>query len=174
MTLSGVSPQACMTVTEFLLARVAEDEAAARAAIDPERPGTHWQWVTNETDTVVEHGDLREAMNHQDVSLRTVEEFPTKSGVGDLPAFLVSPVEEMEPGAGEHIARHDPARVLAECAAKRAIIELHFECRWASVPSGCSVCRTLSSIPDTYPCRTVSHLATVYADHPDYRQEWAL
>ena len=41
------------------------------------------------------------------------------------------------------------ARVLAECAAKRAIIIYS-------------------------PPKTIQYLAAVYADHPDYRQEWAL
>ena len=41
------------------------------------------------------------------------------------------------------------ARVLAECAAKRAIIVYS-------------------------PPKTLQHLAAVYKDHPDYQQEWAL
>jgi len=49
-------------------------------------------------------------------------------------------------------------RVLGECAAKRAIIETQ------SVPK-------IVAVPNPFILRA---LATVYADHPDYRQEWAL
>ena len=31
-------------IVKFLRARLDEDEALARAAIDPDRPGTHWHW----------------------------------------------------------------------------------------------------------------------------------
>ena len=52
-----------------------------------------------------------------------------------------------------HVARWDPARVLAECDAKRRIIEHCGEWVW----------------PD---CRVLHLLALPYADHPDYRAEW--
>ena len=44
-------------------------------------------------------------------------------------------------------------RVKAECAAKRATME-----RYGGEPGGMSV---------------LKRLASAYADHPDYRQEWA-
>jgi inosine/xanthosine triphosphate pyrophosphatase family protein len=51
---------------------------------------------------------------------------------------------------------YDPARVLAECAAKRAIIELTANC-------------------DGYTQEAMRRtLAAAYSDHPDYRQEWEL
>lgn len=46
-----------------------------------------------------------------------------------------------------------PARVLAECAAKRELVET-----WYDEHGGGHVLRTL---------------ATVYKDHPGYQQEWA-
>jgi hypothetical protein len=60
-----------------------------------------------------------------------------------------------------HIARWDPARVLAECEAKRRIVELvldrpirdHGDCKCES-------------------CWTLRLVALPYADHPDYRAEW--
>jgi hypothetical protein len=55
-----------------------------------------------------------------------------------------------------HIARWDPARVLAEVEAKRAILahhELHAE---------------------PFPCRTMKLLAQPYADRPGWREEWRL
>jgi len=58
-----------------------------------------------------------------------------------------------------------PARVLAECAAKRAII---VECREDHEDS-------LTRNDDTVELGSVVlySLAAVYKDHPDYRQEWA-
>ena len=67
-----------------------------------------------------------------------------------------------------------PARVLAECAAKRAIVELHVEAvRYVSIGRpeveslGCETCAGYDG-PLTYPCPTLRHLATPYAEHPDY------
>lgn len=74
----------------------------------------------------------------------------------------------------EHIARHDPARVLREIAAKRAIIDAHNDDGWC-----CPVCthEPTSGEDDfrgsyNHPCPTLRHLAAVYADRPDYRKEW--
>ncbi len=51
------------------------------------------------------------------------------------------------------------ARVLAECAAKRALVAMH---------EGCDDV----SYGDASTCPEIRTLAAVYADHPDYRQEW--
>ena len=57
------------------------------------------------------------------------------------------------------------ARVLAECEAKRRVVELHPEgdhdCPgqdWTRWPPG--------------PCLTLRALALPHADHPDFREEW--
>jgi hypothetical protein len=90
---------------------------------------------------------------------------------------------------GVHIARHDPARVLREVEAKRAVVQLHHivhrNVAWledgqeavAELPV-CGHCVPRHSafpsrqdVPEG-PCATVLLLAAVYADHPDYRQEW--
>lgn len=74
-------------------------------------------------------------------------------------------------GIAEHIVRHDPARVLAEVDAKRALLDLHGpgEFEYSDVDV-CMVCDQQD--PEPYPCRTVRLLALPYADHPDYRDEW--
>ena len=108
-----------MTLTEFLLARISDDEAVARAAIDPDRPGTHWEWARYEDDVTLMSSDLGDGR----VYLRSVEEFTTSPGGGNLPAFVLSYVEPDESRSLPHIARHDPARVLSECEAKRRIVE---------------------------------------------------
>lgn len=73
----------------------------------------------------------------------------------------------------EHIARHDPARVLAEVDAKRRILDAcppedDFEQRvrfgsWESCSDGC---------PADVMLNVVKLLALPYADRPGYRDEW--
>jgi hypothetical protein len=94
-----------MTLTEFLLARIAEDEESARFAMSRNDGGAldyAGQWF----------------------------------------------------GAVGHAERWEPVRVLAECEAKRRIVE---RCRASNGYWGAEVERML---------------ALPYADHPDYREEW--
>ena len=81
----------------FVAARLDEDEAAAKAAT----PGP-WEFEADDEVFTVhdgEHGDL----------------------VGEVVAFTRGWAD----ANGEHIARHDPARVLREVAAKREILEMY-------------------------------------------------
>lgn len=93
-----------MTLAEFVLARIAEDEAAAS------------RWVYD-------------------------------WGGGDL--------DDLED------------RVLRQCEAFRRIVELHEPVD--EEPDGwCNRCDG-----DGWPCGTMAALASIWSDHPDYRQEWA-
>jgi hypothetical protein len=74
---------------------------------------------------------------------------------------------------GLHIARHHPARVLAEVEAKRDVVARYeFACKEAAQPgiseeereTRLQVAGALQSV--------VLCLAAPYADHPDYREEW--
>ncbi len=108
-----------MTITDFLLARIAEDEETARLEDDPRQ------------------------MNSPECGIDWYE---------------------FERGMGE-VIRVSPARILAECEAKRRIVEAAREYspelqygdngEWAFD-------------------LTLRALAAVYADHPDYDPEWAL
>lgn len=113
-----------MSIVEFLLARIAEDEEIAHVASDPSEV---WE---------VEVSDAHHT-------------FAQVCAVGD--GAVASSVLTVD---AEHIARYDPKRVLAECAAKRAIIEWHRN--W----------------PVLVEAPALHILAAVYADHPDYREEW--
>jgi hypothetical protein len=75
----------------------------------------------------------------------------------------VATVERDEDRA--HIARHDPARVLADIEAKRRIIALHVA-EPGQHPDFCGHDK------HELPCPTLRLLALPYADHPDYRTEW--
>ncbi|MBM4482260.1 hypothetical protein GS443_02760 [Rhodococcus hoagii] len=68
-----------------------------------------------------------------------------------------------EGGEALHIARHDPARVLREVAAKRRILDLAGEISRSGAEFAEQDYRTLTR-----------SLAAVYSDHPDYQQEWAI
>lgn len=71
-----------------------------------------------------------------------------------------------------HIARHDPARVLAEVAAKRAIVDQHTVTATSEVfgevstVTYCPICRNDGQ------CMTLWLLAQPYAERPGYREEW--
>lgn len=66
----------------------------------------------------------------------------------------------------EHIARHDPARVLREVAAKRELLADYerFVAERRRMMNG------WDSYPETSP--VLAAFAAVYADHPDFRDEW--
>lgn len=151
-----------MTITEFLLARIAEDEAAAR---DVPPLGHNFDMGGHRQDERWIFG-------------RTLPS--SADGVGNWSEHRDSPA------TATHFARHDPARVLAECEAKRRIVELHpiyRGPRLLAVDStgrdfACEKCHAASSIDDQSviealgPCNTLLALASVYVDHPDYRDEW--
>lgn len=81
-----------------------------------------------------------------------------------------------------HIARHDPARVLRDIAAKRAIVASHTPSDWPTRSSAtCPICATWdhdvamgdqAAAPVADPCPTLRHLAAVYADRPGYQEGW--
>lgn len=149
------------TLSAFMLARITEDEAAARAAA--ELAETPWRATYG-----------RQVETAREGYLVTPE---------DEHSYTTAPSDAV----GEHIARHDPARVLAECAAKRRIVEDHFLMDGGApetypymaegygepriVYPGCAVCHRDAS-PSRHGCDTVRVLAVPYADHPDYLEEW--
>lgn len=113
-----------MTITEFLLARIDEDEAIARKVIDESSDPLDW---TSEPD------------------------WPPAVG-------LAGPVDG--PSGYESIVI-DPARVLAECEAKRRIVEAADNV--VEPDSGRRLALEF----------VVRQLASVYADHPDFNPSWA-
>lgn len=117
-------------LTDFLLDRIAEDEAAAlNADLHTER--------------------ARRKAEASSWELLVADESWVTENTGGLPLITVS--EE---------------RVRAECEAKRRIVAAH------SYPAGeCSWTVDDGSHGPT--CETLQALALPYADHHDYRAEWA-
>lgn len=116
-----------MNITEFLLARISEDEAVAQTAA-ADNDSARWNVI--------------------EIVYEGIHVYARPSGL------------DAEGGRGEttaHIQRHDPARVLAECAAKRAIIALDI----------CVAC-DVEDQPCGHMYDTLEALARVYADHPDF------
>jgi len=108
MTTPNTSPQTVGTapsITEFLLARIAEDDVA------PSEPDEYIEGFCDLNDGTHYSGD----------------------------------------------------RIVAECAAKRAIVKLHRETEREGYVNAAA-----------YLSDSLHALAAVYASHPDYRQEWAL
>jgi hypothetical protein len=70
---------------------------------------------------------------------------------------------------GVHIARYDPARALCEVAARRRIIQV-MEAQMKATLSLDEAQRKWVTASATAVLRL---LAAVYADHTEYRQEWA-
>ena len=140
-----MSKLASVTITEFLEARIAEDEAAARSAIGA---GPHWEPMTEETP------------DGENI-------YYTVEVVGVLDSAILDLRSSRADGRAQadHIARHDPARVLAECAAKRAIVKMH--------PVDADPCDAHDSMFKSIACDTVRALASAYKDHRGYQKEWA-
>lgn len=125
-----------LTLTDFLLARIAEDDAVAREASP-----LPWE-VADRGMAVV-----------------------TPTG------FKVAPRIQRR-ATREHVARHDPVRVLAECEAQRRIVARH-QSDGDEFPL-CTTCREVGPDAQAWPCDTLRALAAVHVDHPDFREEWRL
>jgi hypothetical protein len=131
----------------WLLDRIAEDEAVARAA-----GSGPWQWEQG-------FGDMCNDPECPFGSLTQVKEDGQLYELMDVHGYDVHADWE----GAEHIARHDPARVLAECAAKRRIVA---ECATQiedEVTSG-----AITGI------RVLRLLALPYADHDGYDPSWGV
>ncbi|NUS14554.1 MAG: hypothetical protein HOY69_24670 [Streptomyces sp.] len=83
------------------------------------------------------------------------------SGIIDVDGGTLR-AKDVFPAEAEHIVRHDPARVLAEVDAKRRILA---ECEGVEYQDS----RGMASMADNI----LRLLALPYAEHPDYRPEWA-
>lgn len=128
------------TLTDFLLARIAEDEAKARAA-DSGRWLGQDKGITFEWDADDWHDDETQARLEADMHANQ-----------------------------HHISNWGPRRVLAECEAKRRIVEFHGQ----DVDRDfCATCSGSGPRAQGWPCDTLRALAQVYADHPDYQPEWS-
>lgn len=132
-----------MRIDEFLLARVAEDEAVARAAIAVSSA----DWVANNS--------LLMFLDHERSALV----------LADVDHYSQDP-------AWFHVERHDPARVLAECEAKRRAVDAAWcDHEFIEMDRGLGLDRDEMAERNDYP-DIIRILAAAYADHPDFDPTW--
>lgn len=169
-------------IVEFVEAQMAEDEAAAVRAARPEpwvkpqpsRPDWYVQFWADEQDRAAVVADPESSA------------YPIVATLGHDATDEAE--EELAEGRVEHIARHDPARALAQVAFMRRIVELHttgvyrtydcsnadhiqeWQCERAKEPYTehryCEVCGN--------ECVEVPLLAEIWAGRPGFKNDWRL
>ena len=174
-----------MTLTEFLLARIAEDEQIARAATD----GV-WSWVSDGYYDANAQSEFLTLETSEDVGEYGTVVIGSWSAYSDGDGLEVSMSDRL------HIVGWQPSRVLAECEAKRRIVER--AAHTAAIIDNESCCHEPAEIvaevsswvpgdrvgtdltDPEWRCAGVhylryllSPLAAIYADHPDYNPAWA-
>lgn len=75
------------------------------------------------------------------------------------------------PVLARHIARHDPARVLRNVAVNRELVAM-YEKALRDAESAEDLIRVPARMALLALRPVLPQLASVYADHPDYREEW--
>jgi hypothetical protein len=133
----------------WLRAQLDEDERVAWAALHPDavQPGT---WSADQ------YAD--------DPERRHVSE--------DKAGHYWSVAHEVLAPIADHIARHDPARVLRDVAAKRAIVD-EAALAFGATAVDDEVRDHVESVRQLWELDVLRPLASAYADRPGYREEWA-
>lgn len=135
-----------MTIVEFLLARIDEEETEAQRLV-----------VRFNATTML---PLREVAEMTEGDVIGMDK-------GDM-------TQEFQVWAAEQSETKDPRR-LSECLARRALVRLHDQGgeRLVGFPRADRTEAYCLHDQKPAPCPTLRHLAAVYADHPNYREEWA-
>ncbi|WP_371624063.1 DUF6221 family protein [Streptomyces sp. NBC_01116] len=148
-------------LVQFLRNRLDEDEQAARAATWDEWDSAHWT-----------------ARPPQGSYERYIVADHLDDGV-----VVVTPENADADGVGQHIARHDPARVLRDVEAKRMIVDAHGRGHECISLSGSGDKSVVDGKPWAHwepehtadaerPCFVLRAHALSHADHPNYKDEW--
>jgi hypothetical protein len=145
-----------LSIVDFLNARLAEDEAVARAAAAdaagysygyPNDPLQAWR-LNDEGDLYADHVLLAGGAYG--------------GGIDEL--------------IGQHLVCHDPARVLREVTAKRRIMERHCVYGHESLVNYCAGCPAGddSGYPDVEldDCPELQDMAWAWNDHQDWNPKW--
>ncbi|MEN3265821.1 MAG: hypothetical protein V7646_2715 [Pseudonocardia sp.] len=167
----------------FVLARLDEDEQFARLAIAKQ-------------DDAVWRSDVALVSSPRTFWIRSARDSRPIAVVQDLAGDHPDDTTGILGGsAAAHIARHDPARVLAEVAAKRQLVQRYQLCEaenernvrlydeWEAAGGsefgdGAVPDDPAARLRETSPLEAeglwlaVRYLAAVHAEHPDYRRAW--
>ncbi|MEU1787145.1 DUF6221 family protein [Streptomyces sparsogenes] len=140
-------------LVQFLQARLAEDEESARRACEYAEA----EWKLDE-----EFGE-------------TVLWWPPEPHIAEKEREKGLPVvsdqwrgQTIDSRIAPHVARHDPARVLAEVEAKRRILEHHAKLHQYAEEQRQQEYALAAGAGDV----VLKLLALPYVDHPRYREEW--
>jgi hypothetical protein len=125
-------------IREFLIEQWAAEEAAAR--------GAHGGWGPHAWDFDPEHREVR---------------------YGQITIYGERVPHGYHTTTAAHLAMHDPARILAEVAAKRRILELHAPIPSGKFSDGSPVVRCHNGCGSS-PCDTVRLLAAPYRSEPAF------
>lgn len=160
-------------LVEWLRQQLDDDERVAKTAVISAHQGPNayqphpelatWRYVPGGEVEYVSTPEMERHEYHEPYRV-------TCDSEGILPA--------VDESVGAHIARHDPARALAQVAAHREILDLYQSAAsHADLPEGVhdgrdsdererdeDVAEVLKEV--------VGHLATVYADREGWREEW--
>lgn len=129
--------------------------------------GEYWRWENEVTDQpVTPQPGIDEYLTPDDdgpLGLRSVENYPIDEWGerNGLPHFVVRGQDEIRTVDALHIARHDPAAVIADVGAKRRILDE------IAIPN------LIDDQTDETAAHLVRLLAAAYASRPGYRGEWA-
>lgn len=137
-------------IVEFLTARLDEDEVAAKAAT----PGP---WKTDDP------------LMSDHVGSVVLKDYVASCSVRS--GYRENSIQD-----AAHIARHDPARVLREVAARRRVMERH-TAGWKKTGAclGCNYGPQEDEFTeDIEKCPELCDMASVYDEHPDYKQSWSV
>lgn len=174
-----------MALIEFLNARLAEDEAVARA-IRGDGPGI-WAVADDPHGTYMEvlgalRADAKPGDGYWHAGLVTW----VLDSMTDYRGFPLDP-DEIRPtylALATHIARHDPAGVLRRVAAGRRVLARHKAAgpsryRTTREELNCEGCGWEGEHGDPVTenidnCPELRDLASIWADHDDYPPRWEL
>jgi hypothetical protein len=137
-----------MTLAEFLLARIAEDEADAKLA----RGHRYITGQKEERSGIWVHDG---SISYEDDPFEDVVEWVYDEGWA-------------------HIARHDPARVLAECEAKRRIVDTAERMVADADDHDADMSTKERWFAGTCARSILRALARPYKGHPDYKPGWLI
>lgn len=166
-----------MGIVEFVQDRLNEDEQWARLCSqppegEPELPnGVHWRWTRGPDQTTIR---IPEKLDEDADPFLT--EYGTLAWLATVETWTFGEGEEAQEGSGSyfegvsnveldaaaHIARHDPARILAEVSAKRALLEMVLADQNTNGGKNSSQWNQVMRL-----------LALPYRGHPQYRKSWA-
>lgn len=156
-----------MDIREFIAARLGEYEATARAAAEADPA----PWTAETTDELGSSRGTRYRDDHGFGVVIAADDVPLWDTEGSSALCMTAPT-------ARHVAAHDPARVLADVAAKRQILDAYDRtvARFGDVLNSPADTDTDAS---AFSARAHMHLtlrllAAIDEDHPDFNPAWKL